>query len=253
MESDIYIKNTWWYLKQYDYLIEKARIRGLNKNSLPYYTEKHHIVPRCIGGLDIDENYILLTYKEHVIAHMLLARIYYTNIELKHVVYLMINTKIGKSFFKRVKTKYLDEIKASAIEYIRRLRKKQVGQRYSESRKKNISKGVTGIIVSDETRKKQAITNGRRIKGPDGKIYNSIKECSIDTGITQRVIQYNIINRPERGFSYMDPPKVYKVVDPSGEIFDSIRQCGIKHGRDGKTIKNWIVFYPEFGFKYYKE
>ena len=40
------------------------------------YTEKHHIIPRCIGGSDEPENLVPLTARQHFIAHLLLAKIH---------------------------------------------------------------------------------------------------------------------------------------------------------------------------------
>lgn len=42
------------------------------------YSEKHHIVPRCIGGDDSKSNIVILTAREHFIAHSLLYKIYRT-------------------------------------------------------------------------------------------------------------------------------------------------------------------------------
>ena len=52
-------------------IIERAKTRGLIKKSLGYYTERHHIIPRCIGGNNNKENLVLLTAKEHFICHYL--------------------------------------------------------------------------------------------------------------------------------------------------------------------------------------
>lgn len=59
------------YLKIYYQIIAKAAGR---KESVIY--EKHHIVPRGLGGPDIPANIIYLTPKEHVVAHHLLAKAY---------------------------------------------------------------------------------------------------------------------------------------------------------------------------------
>ena len=40
------------------------------------YKEKHHIVPRSLGGLDIKENLIELSPREHFIAHLILWKCY---------------------------------------------------------------------------------------------------------------------------------------------------------------------------------
>lgn len=59
------------YKKHYNLLIERARNRILNG-----YTEKHHIIPRCVGGDDSLRNLVQLTAEEHYIAHQLLVKIY---------------------------------------------------------------------------------------------------------------------------------------------------------------------------------
>ena len=37
------------------------------------YHERHHIIPKCLGGLDEKDNLIDLFAKEHFIAHKMLA------------------------------------------------------------------------------------------------------------------------------------------------------------------------------------
>lgn len=67
------MKITELYKKYYYQLIEYRKI-----NTLPndIYGEYHHIIPKCIGGTNTNENLIRLTAREHYIAHLLLVRIY---------------------------------------------------------------------------------------------------------------------------------------------------------------------------------
>ena len=44
--------------------------------SKEFYYELHHILPKSLGGLDIKENLVLLTAREHYIAHLLLYAMY---------------------------------------------------------------------------------------------------------------------------------------------------------------------------------
>lgn len=60
------------YKKHYRLLIEKA----LNRTTPNCYTEKHHILPRCMGGPDEPANLVTLTAREHFVAHWLLHRAY---------------------------------------------------------------------------------------------------------------------------------------------------------------------------------
>ena len=46
------------------------------------YTEKHHIVPRCMGGTDDIDNLVDLSAKGHYLAHRLLTKIHPNNTKL---------------------------------------------------------------------------------------------------------------------------------------------------------------------------
>lgn len=59
------------YAQHYSRLIERARNRVLVG-----YVERHHIVPKCLGGLDDPDNIVRLTPEEHYLAHQLLLKIY---------------------------------------------------------------------------------------------------------------------------------------------------------------------------------
>ena len=59
------------YNKIYKNLIDNAANRMLE-----CYTEKHHIVPRCMGGTDNTDNLVDLTPEEHFLEHQLLVKIY---------------------------------------------------------------------------------------------------------------------------------------------------------------------------------
>lgn len=61
------------YVNHYNLLIERAKFRKLD-----IYVEKHHIVPKCLGGTDAKENIVELTPEEHYVAHQLLVKIHNT-------------------------------------------------------------------------------------------------------------------------------------------------------------------------------
>ena len=66
------------YQKIYNDLILKAKKESRRKYTGIYY-ERHHIIPKCLGGLNTQDNLILLTAKEHFIAHRLLLLLYPKN------------------------------------------------------------------------------------------------------------------------------------------------------------------------------
>ncbi len=63
------------YNKHYDLLINRANTR----ETIDLYTEKHHIIPRCMGGNNNENNIVKLTPEEHYIAHQLLVKMFPTN------------------------------------------------------------------------------------------------------------------------------------------------------------------------------
>lgn len=73
------------YTKIYNNLINRAKDRLLEG-----YVEKHHIVPKCIGGADTRDNLVQLTAREHFIAHYLLAKMY-PDTGLPHALWRMAN------------------------------------------------------------------------------------------------------------------------------------------------------------------
>jgi hypothetical protein len=63
------------------------------------YLESHHIIPKCLGGTNLKTNLVLLTAREHYLAHWLLHRIDQNNTALSHAFWMM---NFGSSSSKRV-------------------------------------------------------------------------------------------------------------------------------------------------------
>ena len=59
------------YQKIYEELINSRKDRILDG-----YTEKHHIIPKSLGGSNCADNMIQLTAREHFVAHWLLWKIH---------------------------------------------------------------------------------------------------------------------------------------------------------------------------------
>lgn len=81
------------YSKIYNQLIENAKSK--DRNIEQDYYEEHHIIPRCIGGDDSSYNLVLLTAREHYVAHWLLAKIH-RNYKLASAFNNMCQNSIGQ-------------------------------------------------------------------------------------------------------------------------------------------------------------
>lgn len=62
-------KYSLWYIKLCDSRQSLARTKGKDE-----YFELHHILPKSMGGDDSPNNLVLLTGREHMIAHILLTK-----------------------------------------------------------------------------------------------------------------------------------------------------------------------------------
>lgn len=101
------------------------------------YSEAHHIIPRCLGGIDEESNIVHLPAKAHFIAHYLLVKMYPDSIGL----WSAFNLMSGQS----------------SKQHQRHYR---VSARIYELCKKNLSR----LGVSPETRKKISETlSGRKL------------------------------------------------------------------------------------------
>jgi hypothetical protein len=86
----------------YDLLMQKAIIENNLDN---IYYERHHIVPRCLGGTNDISNIAKLTPEQHYVAHQLLVKIYPNNYELIYACSMMCMGKIGNKLGSRSNNK----------------------------------------------------------------------------------------------------------------------------------------------------
>lgn len=62
------------YQSHYDKLIARGQ-----RTLIHGYRERHHIIPKCLGGDNKEDNLVWLTPEEHYVAHQLLVKIYPKN------------------------------------------------------------------------------------------------------------------------------------------------------------------------------
>jgi hypothetical protein len=76
------------YQRVYNQIVDRAKQRNLEG-----YKEKHHIIPKCMGGGNEKENLVELTAREHYICHRLICKIYPENSKLAFAFWAMCNLK----------------------------------------------------------------------------------------------------------------------------------------------------------------
>lgn len=186
------------------------------------YHERHHIIPKCLGGTDTSDNLIDLYAHEHFIAHKLLALENPDELKLIQAYNIMAfahNKKQGRyeltpeeyeearkivsqSLKERYKDKtqhpcygtHISEERKQLISSINKGNKYCVGRKVSQETKDKI--GNANRNPSKETREKMsAAQKARNLSGEnnprakkvmrisDGKIYGCMKEAALDNKI----------------------------------------------------------------------
>lgn len=122
------------YSRIYIELMERASNRDLKG-----YSEKHHIVPKCMGGDDKPRNIAVLTPEEHYLAHLLLVKIYPDNSKLVCAANMMTvdsnGCRMNNKRYKWVREKYSANKSISQIG-----NKYALGKKHSKETKIKMSK-----------------------------------------------------------------------------------------------------------------
>ena len=124
------------------------------------YYEKHHIIPRSLGGSDDNENLIKLTAREHYFTHLLLAKFAGPKMIIALSYFITGNNRYGGGVKYTPSSRKIGKI----IEEANKARSKILtGRKFSDEHRKNLSKGKKGIPAhnkgkprSEESNKKQS-------------------------------------------------------------------------------------------------
>jgi hypothetical protein len=151
------------YQKIYINLMDRAQGRVSQG-----YVEKHHIVPRCLGGTDIKENIVNLYPEEHYLAHMLLCKLNKGNSKLLYAAMNMTsgsminNGKRNNKAYGWLRRQYAESMSgdnnpARRIPNLQKeAAKKRVGQKRSEETKVRMSAAQKGRTFTEETKRNMA-------------------------------------------------------------------------------------------------
>jgi hypothetical protein len=169
---------------------EELEIRITKKISGDYF-EGHHIIPRCLGGTGKSsnikhDNIVMLTAREHFLAHWLLHRIYPDNNKITHAFWQMCSWKRNYQYRIQPNSRVYQEAKES-ISLITSKRFK--GCVIPEERRIRISNSLKGKKRPEYVGQKISLAQKGRegthkgwitiTNGIDEKRVKSIDECPV--------------------------------------------------------------------------
>jgi len=167
------------YIEHYNRLNERTQDRVLDG-----YTERHHIVPKCMGGGDDPSNISILTAREHYVAHLLLVKIYPHNRKLIFAAHRMTSGKqkerTGNILYAWLREKHA---KNMSVLYKGKTYEERYGKEYADAIKAKRSASLKGKPKSEAHRealkeawKSRVITdNARKIFGENARLLSQNK------------------------------------------------------------------------------
>lgn len=99
------------YKRIYDNIVSRGKGRILEG-----YSERHHIIPKCMGGTNESSNLVDLTAEEHYLCHQLLVKIYPDEVGLVRAAMFMTASGTGP---KRQGNKMYGWLKRRVSEYMK--------------------------------------------------------------------------------------------------------------------------------------
>lgn len=247
-------------LAERDYKLITTNNRGLIKpkredESYTYY-EIHHIIPECMNGQTISENLVMLTYNEHIKAHMLLYILYPEEQGLMISFKNMLNLGSLKDFNLKIDIQTLSELRERYADYLSKnnpmkdpeivkkfsgenspSKRPEVRQKLSELRKKNnpmfnqevvekMIQSKLGSKLSEETKLKLSKQRQGRKMSDESK--ETISQIRLSLGL----------HLSDSSKDFMKFSKSHDVLSPEGKRYISLSEAARDVGVSRTTIKS---------------
>lgn len=189
-----------------------------------FYMERHHIIPRCLGGEDKEENLIWLFPEEHYWAHELLALENKDNDSLLYAWWMM-NNRFSECIDAEKYAVLKQNFHLMAVENNSGESNPFYGKQHTEQHKKYISEKLKGVPKSEEHRKKLSQSKIGKCIGKENGFYG--KHWS------EKDKEKLMLEKPNR-----TPVQCVE----TGECFRSAneaeRKTGINQGNISRCLKN---------------
>lgn len=248
------------YKKIHDSIILKAK----NREKPQEYCERHHVVPKSMGGTDDQDNLVLLTAREHFIIHWLLFKIH-RNRQMTYAFHCMTKpVGNGRERYTSHSFKYAKEAMAEWMsknnsgknhpQYgLTGENHPHFGMKRGEAARKNISKAAkkryktevhptsvkimcvdTGIVFNSvsEAKKKHPIGNISYALRT-GRTAGGKRFAYIDKETNMPIFKQQPKNRYVKGITHKSSVEIH---DENGNVFHSAREAGKSIGATGAAV-----------------
>lgn len=191
------------YTNTYYSIIYRAKAR----TEIMSYTEKHHIIPRSLGGSDSEGNLAVLTAREHFICHILLVKMT-TGTSRYKMIHAAIGMKRKRSYQDRYMNSRLYETVRKEFATISSVRNK--GKTLSDKTRAKMSAAGKGRPKSDETKLKMSMAASGKLKRPmSDETKNKLSVLNTGKTSPNKGNRYNLTTEQKAKISENNKKRVY--------------------------------------------
>lgn len=189
-----------------------SEIITFRKFNLPLntYTEKHHIIPVCLGGTNKKDNLVVVTSREHYLLHHLLMKIYPENKGLKNA-YIWIKSRLNieknSSPYQCIrKEEYSKENWPNYGKY--GISSPRYGKHYKHSEETKLRMSIAKLQMSEETKKKIGLASKKRWKDESYRQKHLGKHLSDETKLKMSESKKGELNPNSSGLTKSHKQKI---------------------------------------------
>lgn len=196
------------YFKTYNSLIENRRQLRKSKKTKGY--ELHHILPKCLGGDDTEENLVSLTIREHYIAHWLLIKMYPDEPKLYYAFLCMLRNPHG---YRVLPSRMYETIKSNFSKF-RTWRCKEENPMHQDSARRKISENMKNNNPIKRFPEKNHTVCKTIVYYEDGTVKEfAMKKLFMETleGLTHMQKRYKIENNDLKEFGIVKIERIDKM------------------------------------------
>jgi hypothetical protein len=158
------------YTRWYNTIVSAAKLRQLEGD---VYVERHHIIPRSLGGNNSLSNLVALTAREHFVCHLLLTKMVDGNLQRKMIYAITAMSRTSGNQKRYVNSRLFNAVK-----------KKRT---HSEETKALLSKSHTGLVQTKETIEKRVSKMRGKVSPIKGK-QTQTEQSKIKIGEAQKTL-----------------------------------------------------------------
>lgn len=140
------------YTKWYNNLIKFKKIRIPDAN-IRY--EVHHVIPRCMGGMNQKENLVKLTPREHYVAHLLLTKMCICDTHQRKMKFSLQKMMGNSSNWSSAQYEIARKKNLEAL----------IGRKFTDEHRRKLSESNAGVKRSEYTKSK--ISDNAKLRTQD--------------------------------------------------------------------------------------